>query len=401
MQNRKRKIEHTMERLLASSQVSERNKILIQKFVNECYTNRLSDGRVSFYADRIWAMFNKGWIRNDLDKLTKDELKETVRLIESSNYKGNTKNACRITLRKLVQVAHNFDWTSREFPACVKFIRIGVAKEDVEVTPEEVLSEEETKRLIHSAENSRDRAMIAIHFETAARPDELLNIRLKDVKFDNNGAVVYLKGYKRKTPFPSRITFFLSLLSEWITNHPFREDEDSALWCSLTKKYKRPMGIAYYNKLLKSAARRAKITKRVIPYTLRKTGLTFRTKQGLSGVFFNVFAGWAKDSSQIRAYISLSEKDIDDEILLKNGVKKRDASATDKLSVSVCPRCFLSNPSGQDYCTRCHMPLTQEAINKETDARIREEKEMLKLITPEMVEKMIDNRVRELLKQKK
>ena len=55
--------------------------------------------------------------------------------------------------------------------------------------PEELLTEEEVKRLAEAAENPRDRDFILTLYESGCRVGELISLRLKHVQFDNYGAV--------------------------------------------------------------------------------------------------------------------------------------------------------------------------------------------------------------------
>jgi integrase len=60
--------------------------------------------------------------------------------------------------------------------------------------PEELLSEEEIKALTEVLnESPRDKAFIFTAYEAALRPSELLMLRIKDVVFDDYGALIMIK----------------------------------------------------------------------------------------------------------------------------------------------------------------------------------------------------------------
>jgi len=60
--------------------------------------------------------------------------------------------------------------------------------------PEDILTPEEVKKLADSTLNPRDRALILLRYESGARAGELIGLNIKDVRFDEYGAVVMLDG---------------------------------------------------------------------------------------------------------------------------------------------------------------------------------------------------------------
>ena len=58
----------------------------------------------------------------------------------------------------------------------------------------------------------------------------------------------------------------------------------------------------------------------------------------------------------------------------------------------------------EDYCVRCHMPLTREAIEKERKKKLEQEKRLLEMLTPDiikqMLEKMVEEKLQKLMKDK-
>ncbi len=58
--------------------------------------------------------------------------------------------------------------------------------------PKDLLTPEDVERLIDSAKNLRDKAHIAVLYESGARKGELEELQLKHISFDENGAVITL-----------------------------------------------------------------------------------------------------------------------------------------------------------------------------------------------------------------
>lgn len=60
-----------------------------------------------------------------------------------------------------------------------------------------------------------------------------------------------------------------------------------------------------------------------------------------------------------------------------------------------CSRCFYENPPEAQFCLRCRLPLDEKtAIELEK----RKKEFMRQVMTPEIIEKMIEEKVREILK---
>ncbi len=84
--------------------------------------------------------------------------------------------------------------------------------------PEEILTEEEIKQIIEAAYSIRDKALISLLYHSGCRIGELLNIKIKDLTFDQYGAVVIVDG---KTGMRRiRLIEPVPLLANWISNHP-------------------------------------------------------------------------------------------------------------------------------------------------------------------------------------
>ncbi len=102
--------------------------------------------------------------------------------------------------------------------------------------PEEILTEEDIKKTIDAAQNARDRALVAVLYESGCRAGEFLSMRMKNVSFDRYGAVIIVHG---KTGY-RRIRLVLSspYLAKWINMQPFKDDPEAWLWIS-TKTFRR------------------------------------------------------------------------------------------------------------------------------------------------------------------
>ncbi len=84
--------------------------------------------------------------------------------------------------------------------------------------PEEVLIEDEIKRMVEAAITTRDKAFVLALYESGARIGEFLPLKLKHVNFDRHGAVFRVTG---KTGDHSiRLVASALALQRWIEEQP-------------------------------------------------------------------------------------------------------------------------------------------------------------------------------------
>ena len=104
---------------------------------------------------------------------------------------------------------------------------------------------------------------------------ELLNLRLKNVQFEDGYARLIVEGKTGRRMVP--LIFSSPILAEWINNHPLRYDPESPLWPKKTK-IDEPMNYTLARKLLQNLGRKAKIKKRMNPHSFRHARATLLSK---------------------------------------------------------------------------------------------------------------------------
>lgn len=63
------------------------------------------------------------------------------------------------------------------------------------IVREQLLTDDDIKQLLRACgHNPRDKALIDVHYEAGTRPGELLNLKIKHVKFDEFGALIHVDG---------------------------------------------------------------------------------------------------------------------------------------------------------------------------------------------------------------
>lgn len=229
--------------------------------------------------------------------------------------------------------------------------------------PEDLLTKEEIEALIENAPNNRDRALIAVLYESGMRRGELFSIKIKNISFDGNGMVILIPAGKTG-PRRIRLVFSTSFVRHWLDVHPLKNNREAALFCSLQE----PFGVLSETGLrcqMRKIAKKAGIQKRVNAHSFRHARCTHLAEH-LTEAQMKQYLGWTEGSSMAAVYVHLSGRDIDNAILKMHGLKIDDTLA-EGLKVGKCPRCHELNPESVAYCGKCGMPLkddAQEALEK-------------------------------------
>ena len=148
-------------------------------------------------------------------------------------------------------------------------------------------------------------------YESGGRKGEILSTCIKNVTFDENGAVMYFpegKTGERRV----RLVFAASYLREWIAVHPGKDEQDAPLFCAFRVPYPVISKTGLANQL-NALRKKAGIKKRVHPHAFRHARATHLAEH-LTEQQLKKYLGWTAGSSMASVYVHLSGKDIDDAI---------------------------------------------------------------------------------------
>lgn len=280
-----------------------------------------------------------------------------------------------------------FDLERGEYPPCVKWMRStnpGRGSKTkgyvMAVSPEDVLAPEDVLELIAASDHPRNQAIISTAYEVAAEPCEVLNMKVKSVMFDREGAVVSLESESEGALAARRLRVVDSVpyLQTWLNVHPLRGDPEAPLWL-VRKGGHEVLGYDGFYKLTKMLKARSGLMKPVRPNLLRHAKLTEVAKYVPEQVL-KKFAGWTPDSRMAAVYIHLAGKDVDEAILKLHGkeVVKKEAPLKGPLTPKACPRCAHENAATHTFCARCGMTLDQkEALEGIETQKLLEDIEQL------------------------
>jgi integrase/recombinase XerD len=364
-----RRISTILERI-KNSKIDKNDKVLIIDFYHELLTRDLSKGRVFKY---LYTLHNIAKIlKNPFVKTTKKGIAELIRELEERNYADWTKHDYKVVLKVF------FRWLKKsdEYPDEVKWVKTTVKNHNT--LPEEVLTEDDVRKLVEAATNLRDKAFILVLYESGCRIGEILTLRIRNVRFDDYGAILIVSG--KTGDRRVRIIASAPKLAQWLENHPQRNKPEAPLWVVVgTRNRGAMLSYAAAKATLKKTAKRAGLKKRVYPHLFRHSRATFLANF-LTEAQLKQHFGWVQSSDMASIYVHLSGRDVDNTLLKLQGIKTDKQEKEVALKTVLCQRCNEKNSPSSKFCMRCGSPLRVDDAFKMDETRRKADRLMSALV---------------------
>ncbi len=368
-------ISQAYRRLDGDTGVCAKNRELIYAFARERLAKGVGKLRMvkCIYCLRYLAT----WHKASFEEATKDSLLGLVVAIDDEKLSPASKSDFRAVLKLF------FKWykgNDEVYPPIVSWIKTTFKRKHK--LPEELLTEEEVFSIAKAADNPRDRAMVLVLYETGCRIGEIMTLRMKNVQFDQYGAVLRVTG--KTGDRRVRIISSAPALSAWVQIHAMADNPEAPLWPPLSTNKKYHMNIMEYqcvHKLLKDLAVRAGVKKRIYPHLFRHSRATALAGK-LTEAQMKEYFGWVQSSDMASVYVHLSGRDVDDALLALQGLKKPDTKTEELMKLRPCPRCQEKNSPIAKFCLRCGTPMEFQAV-----IQIEEEKK----VGDELLNKLMQN----------
>jgi len=217
-----------------------------------------------------------------------------------------------------------------------------------------IIPPEEVEKLIRGAPTLQERLMVELFAETGARHGEIANVAIRDIQFDQYGAIVWLHG---KTGSRRRRVYgCVADLREHINNHPLRDKPNASLFVKTTGK---PYCYGTFAKTIKRLGERI-LGKQIYPHMLRHTKATEDSRHFTDREMMQLF-GW-KGPQMVGLYSHLSMRDVKDKDLMIHGMKPREEVLRPLADAQTCPKCSQENASIAIYCVKCGAILPNEEL---------------------------------------
>ena len=291
-----------LEKLRTDELINPDNKQLLLNFIRECTLGKTVKGkgkkkigpaRCLKYIEILTKV--SSWLDKSFDRITEKDMEEFVEALESDKfhsrfgrpYADETKADIKKSIKKFWKWK---DGNCRIYPEIVEWIDTTVSQKEIPA-----LSREEVEKLIEHSPSSRMKALIMVLFDSGARIEELLNVRLKNEHIhwnDHIGCYMIRLEFSKTKPRTISLPLSAKYLKEWLDSHPMKGNPQAQLF---------PMS---YDNLRMALYRLAKKTlgKRVTPHILRHSSATFYANK-LNHYQLCYRYGWTMSSDQVNCYI--------------------------------------------------------------------------------------------------
>jgi integrase/ribosomal protein L40E len=302
----------------------------------------LSERRKRDVCTRMRKIFNDYIPDKDFFKLSQEELENiTLKLKDNLNSYYSIESYIQ-TMRRFIRIILELD-SSESLPKKYRCIRVprNNGKYKVFRGVEEIITPAQAFEYVKKAKNKRDAFIFMILLDAGLRPHELLKTKRRNL-IRNELNYWYIQIPKdTKTGFRKvRLIFSIPFVEDYLKTLPKNQN----------------------NKLIDfSQERLVRIIKeigKITPYILRHSSASFYASY-LNEAELCERYGWVPGSKQVRTYVHLSQKQVDDKlnkvIRLNNG--KGEPDDLEKLQPKFCLNCYSYSNYDSTHCRSCKQTL--------------------------------------------
>jgi len=285
--------------------MSDKQKKQVLDFVDKLRIGKIGkkvgDRKIGGYLQFLVKLHK--YFKKDLDKITeaeaeqfyKDLQEDKIRKNNGTPYKADSKTMYITTLKRYLGYVWGRD--NKKYHKSVRWM-----KDTKSTSSKKAITKEVMKKIVEKEEGLRNKCLFMFLFDSGARIEEALNVRLSDLTLKENKKknyyIVHIRGQKteeadRTIPIP----IVTQLLRKWIKEHPIKDDQDTFLFplqYDNARKIVRLMSSKILDKYLK-------------PHELRHSSATHYIQYGgfgaenIGGFYYRY--GWKFGSKEALTYI--------------------------------------------------------------------------------------------------
>lgn len=305
--NSKKSNEKILERI-ENSNISKREKEKIKHFASDLRIGKtgkkVKDRRLNNYLQFLLKLHE--YFKSDLDKLTEKKTEQFFKDLQEDKIKKNnglpysksTKEEFIKTLKKYL----GWCWgrNSKKYYASVRWMKADKSKSN-----KKAVTLEQIKKVVKKEKSIRNKCLIMFLFDSGARIEEALNVRISDLEVvgENKSSyyMVHLRG--QKTPESDRtiaIPLVTKYLNKWIKQHPGKGTPD------FDNNYLFPLRYDNTRKILREISEKV-LGFKLKPHELRHSSATHYIQNGgfgaenIGGFYYRY--GWRFGSEEALTYI--------------------------------------------------------------------------------------------------
>jgi len=350
------------------------NAELISKFLDDYGTTKqLSELRKRKYIchlKKLSSLLNKDFRRITTSDLKNLDLKiKKLRTNKGTDAKDSTKRDLFIILKVFLKwmIRENY-FKDRKYKILetISNSEFTVRIKDNHRNEEPILLESEIKTMVAKANNSRDKTIVSLLYETGARATEFVNIRRKDVKFDKGNCEVFIRGIKGSNDRTLPIIFSAKYLLTWFNSSPLQDPNDFLFvgtrnFKTQNKNQYNLISTRRLADILEFLGKAVGVNKPLNPHHLRHSRATNLADSGFTESQLNYWFGWVQGSDISRDYIQSSKNLVLTAYRKLYGEEAEEKIKTIKMKqsekVTICPRCHKPVSGDAKICSNCFFTL--------------------------------------------
>lgn len=203
-----------------------------------------------------------------LTKQTKESVDSFLVVLNKCDKSYWTKDELKVYIKQFLK------WYYKDLEMVENFKASGKKQLNPKITENNLLTEEEIEKMLRHAESFKESAYVLVAFQTGARPQELIEMKWKDVKFEDKYAdlTLYSSKTKKARTFPV-VEKTMKALWDW-KEHFSYSDVKPQDYVFPSRWRNKPMTTAGINKMLRRMAKKAGLQKDVWGYLFRHSKAT-------------------------------------------------------------------------------------------------------------------------------
>lgn len=208
----------------------------------------------------------------DLNKQNKDSVTHYLAVLNNSDRSIPTKNEIKSYLKKFLK------WYYKDLQL-IEDLNPVLKRENFEVNTKKInennlITEQDVEKMLRFAQNYKEKAFIFLAFESGARPQEIINLKWKDIKFKEGFADISFYSGKTKQSRVFPVQKAREHLHNWKQNYSYEDlkENDYVFPSRFTRS--EPMTTAGFNKILRKLTKKAGLNKDFWSYLFRHTRAT-------------------------------------------------------------------------------------------------------------------------------
>lgn len=281
--------------------LSTKEKIIIDDFLKFC---SISAG-VKKISDIKGIILQIHYVMEcPLDVISLDDVRSFLSLLNQSHRREWTKHGIKVTLKRFLKWKYP-DWSSR-FNQLADIKLKKVSTQD-RYTEDKLLTEEDIEKMLRKAETLREKSLLIMLFETGARPQEIVNLKWKNLSYEGNHGLVNI--YSEKTHESRTVPIKESVihLKRWHQEFSFPDVRQNDFVFPAPRDRTKPMNDTTLWYLLKRLAKKTGVQKNVYAYLFRHVRAR-ELYEELPEQLAKKLLGHAKDSRMPSVYSHTRDK---------------------------------------------------------------------------------------------